>query len=208
MKTLLLTSSGMQIKNEILKILPKPANQLKLAHVITASKPEADTTYRDRDTKLLREVGFQAVEIDIEGRSEKELREILHDFDILYVQGGNTFYLLKAVKESGFGAVIKEFINQGKIYIGVSAGSIIMGPTIETANWKGIDKNDVGLEDLTAMNIIPFAIFPHYDSGYEELVKQEAPRAKNPARLLTDDQAFLVQDDKITLLGKGEEIRL
>ena len=37
MKTILLTSAGMDIKDEILKILPKPANQVKIAHIITAS---------------------------------------------------------------------------------------------------------------------------------------------------------------------------
>jgi hypothetical protein len=42
MKTILLTSAGMNVKEQILKILPKPANQIKLAHIITASKAEED----------------------------------------------------------------------------------------------------------------------------------------------------------------------
>ena len=208
MKTLLLTSAGMQVKDEILKILPKPAGQIKLAHIITASKVEKDTSYVEEDNKGLREVGFQIEDIDIEGKNESELREILEGFDVIYVQGGNTFYLLKWMRESGFDVIVKELIDRGVLYIGVSAGSIIMGPTIEVAGWKDFDRNDVGLQDLTAFNLVPFNIFVHYSSEYEELVREEVPKSRYPVRILTNDQAFLVQDDKATLVGRGEEIKI
>jgi len=42
MKTLLLTSQGLQVEDEILKILPKSPSKLKLVHITTASKDEKD----------------------------------------------------------------------------------------------------------------------------------------------------------------------
>lgn len=209
MKTLLLTSAGMQVKDEILKILPKPANQIKLAHIITASKAEEDTSYVEKDTRLMEEVGFRVTEIDLAGKAESGLRELLKNFDVIYIQGGNTFYLLKAVKESGFDRVLKELLEKGLLCIGVSAGSIIMGPTIEVATWKGIDdRNKGGMTDFTALHLVPFNIFVHYTEEYEELVKKEARESVYPVRILTNDQAFLVQDDKVKLVGKGDEVKL
>lgn len=209
MRTLLLTSAGMQVKDEILKLLPKPANQIKLAHIITASKAEENTQYVKKDSKAMMELGFQVAEVDIEGKAEKELRELLKDFDIVYVQGGNTFYLLKTIRESGFESVLRELIEQGKIYIGVSAGSIIMGPTIEVATWKGVDdRNKVKMTDFTALRFVSFNIFVHYAEEQEELVRSEVKKSPYSTRILTDDQAFLIQDDKVTFVGKGEEIRI
>lgn len=209
MKTLLLTSAGMQVKDGILKVLPKPPSQIKLAHIITASKAEEDIEYVEKDAKLMEEVGFRVTEVDLVGKTENELRELLKDFDVIYVQGGNTFYLLKAVKESGFDKVLNELLEKGVIYIGISAGSIIMGPTIEVATWKGVDdRNKVGLTDFTALNFVPFNIFVHYTEENRELIKQESQKFHYPVRILTDDQAFLVKDNEITLVGHGKEIKL
>ncbi len=208
MKTLLLTSAGMEVKEEILKILPKSPNQIKLAHIITASKPERNIDYLEKDRQKMIGLGFQVEDIDIEGKNEKEVRDLLKDKDVIYVQGGNTFYLLKHIRESGFDKVIRELINKGVIYIGVSAGSILAGPTIETSGWKNLDRNIVGITDLTALNFVPFLIFVHYEPKYRALLEKESPRSKYPVRILTDKQAFLVRNGKITLVGQDEEIKI
>ena len=209
MKTLLLTSAGMQVKDEILKILPKPTSQIKLAHIITASKVQKDTSYVDKDVESMRGLGLSVANVDLEGKKEKDLRDILQPFDVIYVQGGNTFYLLKWVKESGFDAVLEELIGRGKIYIGVSAGSIIAGSDIEIAGWKGLDPdpNEVGLEDFSGLSCVPFCIFPHYKPEHASFLKEEIAKYSYPVRILNDKQAFLVRDSEVALVGGGEEIR-
>jgi len=208
MKTLLLTSAGMNVKEEILKILPKPANKIKLAHIITASKVEKDTSYLEKDKQKMIDVGFQVEDIDIEGKNEGELRKLLSDKDIIYVQGGNTFYLLKFVKESGFDKIVKELVENGIIYIGVSAGSYIACPTIEMAIWKHQDKNRVGLTDLTALNLVPFLLFVHFEPKYTAVLKEAIANSKYPVRILTDEQVILVKDKETKLVGKGEEVKI
>jgi len=209
MKTLLLTSTGARFdSSEIQKILPKPPGELKLGHVMTASKPEPNKTYVTEHIKQLKVLGLSVEDIDIEGKTLEELREFFKDKDIIYVQGGNTFYLLKAVKESGFDKLVPELLDEGKIYIGISAGSMICGPTIETAGWKNVDANVVGLKDLTALGLVPFIIFVHYRPEHRETILESAPRSKYPLKILTDDQAILVQDGKYQLVGKGPEITL
>ena len=198
----------MDVKEEILKILPKPANQIKLAHIITASKAEENTSYVDEDRAEMQALGFQVEDIDIEGKNENELRKLFKDKDIICMQGGNTFYLLKCIRESGFDKIVKELIEKGVIYIGVSAGSYVACPTIEMANWKHSDKNIVNLADLTGLNLVPFLLSAHYNPKYKEILQEEITKSKYPVKILTDDQAILIQDDKIKLVGKGEEIIL
>jgi dipeptidase E len=208
MKTLLLTSAGMRVKDEILKLLPKSPEDTRVAHIITASKAEEDTSYLLDDVKIMEDVGLQVTNMDIEGKSEDELRALLEDMDVIYVQGGNSYYLLKYVRESGFDRVVKDLIDEGKLYVGVSAGSIIAGPTIETAGWKEDDRNTVGLENLAGLNLVPFLVYVHYDEMWEDVVHDESVNSEYPVRILTDGQAFLVQGDEVTLVGEGEEVQI
>lgn len=208
MKTLLLTSAGMQVKEEIIKILPKSANQIKVAHIITASKPELDLSYVKNDRKNMQKLGFKVKDIDIESKTKLQLENILSDFDIIYVQGGNTFYLLKAVRESGFDQILNDLLEKGIIYIGVSAGSVLMGASIETSGWKNADKNEVGIKDLTGLNMVPFSLFVHYKKDWDEAIKKGKEKLKTPLRILRDSQAFLVKDNQVELVGESPEVRL
>ncbi len=210
MQTLLLTSSGKFITSQRgLNIFSKPLNRMKMAYISTASKGVDDKSYLEEHKARMKELNFDFKEIDIEGKNEQELREVLAGKEAIYVEGGNTFYLLKAVKESGFGKVIKDLISRGIIYIGSSAGSYIVCPTIEMAAWKHQDRFDrYGLKDLTALNLVPFLITAHYEPEYKEVIKRGIDNTKYPVKILTDQQAILVQDDQVKLVGEGEEIKL
>lgn len=210
MQTLLLTSAGMDIKEEILKILPRPANQISVSYITTASKVEPDKSYVEKDRHLMEEAGFTIEEIDIEGKNQKQLFTLFKNTNLIFVQGGNTFHLLNAVIKSGFDKVVKSLIKKGVIYVGVSSGSLICGPTIETASWKGTcpDKNVAKIKDLKGMNLIPFNLFVHYEPRWRKPLVAEALKSKYKTRILTDKQAFLVQGNDIKLVGAEPEIVL
>ncbi len=61
--------------------------------------------------------------------------------DAVYVTGGSTGYLLKRVKETGFDKILKKMVYAGKVYVGVSAGSLIAAPNIGNP----YDKETAGL---------------------------------------------------------------
>lgn len=203
---LLLTSSGMTgSKEDIMAILPKPADDIRVAHIITASKPKENTSYVDKDRELMRQAGFNVDEVDIEGKNQAQLLNLLKNVDIIYVQGGNTFYLLKHIRLSGFDKVLKKLLKKGVIYVGVSAGSIVAGKNIKTAGWYG-DKNAVNLISLSALNLIPYNIFVHYKPEFAELIKSKSKKEKNNLKVLTDGEALFVFGKKITLVGNGSAI--
>jgi len=95
-KKILLTSGGMDIRDEIIKILPKPIKGLRVAQIITAGVPKykGEPPYAQNDKKILELLGMVVTNIDIKGKNQKELANIFRNQDIIYVQGGNSFYLL------------------------------------------------------------------------------------------------------------------
>jgi dipeptidase E len=212
MGTVILSSSGFrtpQLQKYLLELLPKPPQQLRVVHIITASKVSPDKSFVDRERVVLRDLGFQVEEVDIEGRSSGDLTKILVGRDIVYIQGGNTFYLLKHVRESGFDIVIKDLIKKGVIYIGVSAGSYIACPTIEMATWKSSSDDHFGVANLTGMSLVPFLVCVHYNrEKYREGLQEGIKMSKYPVRILTDEQALLIADGKVKLIGTGEEIKI
>jgi len=195
------------IQKEILRLLPKQPSELKLAHVITASRMEANADYVERDRKALQEVGFRVTDIALEDLTPDTAFGELNKFDIIYVQGGNTFYLLKQARACNFEQAVRRFLEDpNKWYIGVSAGSYIACPTIEMGSWKR-DKDQHGLDDLTGMNLVSFLLSVHYNrEEYREILAERIPTANHPVRILTDDQAFLVKDGNVTLIGEGPEV--
>lgn len=200
---LLLTSAGTNIKEEILKILPKPPSKLKLAHIITASTPEQNKEYVIKDKQRMIDMGFAVEDIDIEDKNEEKLRMLLQDKDIICVRGGNTFYLLKQARLSGFDKVVKELVNQNKIYIGISAGSYIACPTIEQATWKHKVSGDFGVTDYNALHFVPFLITAHFKEEYRVLVEKGVKTTQYPVVALCDTQAVLVEDGKWKIVGEG-----
>lgn len=208
MKTLLLSSTG-SITIELLpSIIDKPIKEIKLAWITTASKGVDDLSYLERHKQRMTELGYNFEEIDIEGKEADELKRILENKDVIHVEGGNTFYLLKAVRESGFDNVVKELIEKGVVYVGSSAGSYVACPTIEMATWKKPVKEQYGVVDFTALNLVDFLVFCHYSPEHKEFLEQEIKNAKYPVRILTDEQALLIKDGEVELKGRGEEIKI
>ncbi len=60
-------------------------------------------------------------------------------------------------------------IRRKRFYLVVSAGSIIVGPDIEVASLG--DPNDVNLDDLTGLKLVPYIITPHYNKKEESDVE-------------------------------------
>jgi dipeptidase E len=209
MKNILLLSSTKFLINNPQLMFEKPLKDMRMAYITTAAKGVDDLEYMDRAKEIFKTNEYNYEELDLDGKNEQWLRDYFKNFDVIYVQGGNTFYLLKAMRESGFDKVIKELLPQGLIYIGASAGAYIACPTIEMAGYRHQDKYDhYGVTDLTGLNLVPFLITVHYSPEYAEIVKERVGQSKYPVRTLTDNQAILIQDSKEQLIGDPVEVKL
>lgn len=205
---LLLTSNGLQgkIKEVFPTLLTKNPSECSAAFITTAAFDGADgdpEIWLDKYRQQLRDQGITNIEdIDLREYSQEKLEKVIESKDIIYVNGGNTFLLLDGVRKSGFKSVVKKFLDEGKLYIGVSAGSIICTPSIENASWEPEpDENIVGMTYFTGMSLVDFLIAPHVEDIYLEMIQKSAEKVSYPTTLLTDEQAVLVQDGKTEVIG-------
>ncbi|HJN05132.1 MAG TPA: Type 1 glutamine amidotransferase-like domain-containing protein, partial [Bacteroidales bacterium] len=96
MQTIILASSGEFIAStNIDNFLPKPLSESRILYITTASKKVNDNSYVEKTRQKINALSFSYTELDIVGKAEEELKKALSLCDIVYVEGGNTFYLLK-----------------------------------------------------------------------------------------------------------------
>lgn len=197
--TILLTSTGLSSKNVYDKFVEiKNSKNLKNAVMITtASTDKENNQYNQMGLSQLRSAGIEVVDFyDFENDEPRDLSS----YDIIYVCGGNTFKLMKFAKEANFNKDIKSLLERGGLYIGVSAGSLIVGPSIQIANEVHPDKNEDGLIDFNGFNIVDLIIFPHYSPDIEEEIKSFEEKNNVKVERVDNSQAILIEDGKKTLV--------
>ena len=101
--------------------------------------------------------------------------------------------------------MIKSFVKKGGVYLGLSAGSYVAGPTIETAAWKHADRNKVGLKNLTGLNLVPFLITAHFEENLRPAIEKCAKSTKREVIVLTDEQAVLINGKSMKIIGRGKK---
>lgn len=109
-----------------------------------------------------------------EQKVSERFREIGHDIESIHrlsnpseavrnaaaiaVGGGNTWKLLKTIRDNNLIEAVREKVLGGTPYIGWSAGSNVACPTIRTTNDMPVTEPD----SFESFNLVPFQINPHY----------------------------------------------
>jgi dipeptidase E len=125
--------------------------------------------------------------------------------DMIYLSGGNTFHFLKAIRLNGFDKMLKTYAKRGGVIAGLSAGAILLTPSIATASYPEFDCDDnwVGLKDLKALGLAPFEFFPHFTAAREynaELLLQ-SKKIKWPIYGAFDGSGIIIEDRKLIFIG-------
>lgn len=198
---LLLTSAGLtneSVKNFFISQFDRLDN--KTACVVTSGRNSEEQSYIDGSIKELENLGIKVIEFNI-AKHESFVNFPL--YDIYYVCGGNTFFILDRMRKTGVDRILVDAVKKGKFYLGVSAGSIIPGPDIEVASLG--DPNDENLEDLTGLKLVPYIITPHYNQKEEGDVEAfKRKRAGEPVIAITDDQAVFVEDGDYKIISDNK----
>ncbi|GAF23985.1 Type 1 glutamine amidotransferase-like domain-containing protein [Shouchella hunanensis] len=166
----------------------------------TASTTEAITHYVDSAIAAFNDLGITIEMLDLSKCATSEIEEKLSKNDYIYVSGGNTFYLLQELRKTGSDKLIIDQIKKGKLYIGESAGSIIMAPDIEYVAFMDDKTKASDLTRFTGLNLIRQYPIPHSGNKYfNEAVKKiiECHESKLDLLPFTDDQALLISNDDL-----------
>ncbi len=203
-----LTSTFARVSSELKELIPEPFGSLTVAFIPTAADTHDNKSFVDADRSKLEEMGFNIIDVPLAQLDVAQLTQILDGVDIIFVAGGNTFYLLQEARKSGFVDVVPKLVEKGIVYIGSSAGSYLACPTIEVAHWKHQDRNIVNLTDLTALSLVPFLMSVHYKPEFEMSLREAMRKTSLPLKILTDEQALIIQDNNIKLVGIGSQVKL
>ncbi|HAG52578.1 MAG TPA: hypothetical protein DCL21_02210 [Alphaproteobacteria bacterium] len=139
---------------------------------------------------------YKIVDLSLAELSKTEIIEKLNKADALFISGGNTFYLLKEIQRKNLKPIIQEKVNNGMLYIGTSAGTVIAGNDIAHIAPMVSPKLAPELKDTKGLELFNDYIVPHADNQKYKDMAQEIANSLPSAILLDDDQALLVEIDK------------
>ena len=165
-------------------------------YVPTAAKPMADKSFAEGNRNALESLGYRVVELDIEGIDESKL-SVLASVDAVFVEGGSPFFLLQAMRESGFDQAVTEAVHRGLAYVGMSAGAVVAGPDLEPLAATSNTALGPRLRSTKALGLVDAVVFPHHNSPDRAAQFVEA-RTRYGSRFelvpLADTEAMIVDE--------------
>lgn len=164
MKKLFLSSYFTKVAQLLPGFLGEDCTGKTVAFIPTASNVEKITFYIGSDKKAMQKLGLIIDELDIAKEPKEVIERKLTECDYIFVDGGNTFYLLQEMKRSGSDKLIVKQIESGKPYIGASAGSMILSQDITYVQPMDNPKQAPDLDGFKALGAIDFYPLPHVNN--------------------------------------------
>jgi len=223
----LLTSSGItnnSIQKGLIDLLGKPISESSAIFAPTAiyAYPEG-TKAAWQGIKKLGELGWKEFGV-LELTALPDLsRQIwisqVEETDAIIIGGGNKFYLSFWMEKSGLFDLLPQLLNQGKVYVGASAGSMMLTPSLnfdrDRLQKTGIYHDDEFNEEMPStigsaktLGLVDFVIRPHLGADYFpqaslENVEKWAAKVDIPLYALDDQSALKVVDGNVEVISKG-----
>ena len=181
MKKILLTSGGFDNKNvakKFLELVNKPVNEIKVLFITTAAvEPDAVMILPACIEDLTNVCEIPLDNLTIYDMHKLMSKEEILKYDAIYMCGGKTEYLVERIDEVGFKELLDYYIENGGVYIGVSAGS-----TCGCGRFK------------TGLNFLANELEVHCEKGSENGVI-----TNNDKIYLTNNQAIFINDNSMTI---------
>lgn len=135
--------------------------------------------------QCLIERSFAVTLCDLETDTPDKMRMKMKGAKVIVGAGGNSFYLLYHMRQSGFDQLLPQLLDDGLIYVGSSAGSCVCSPDISYVKDEDDPSLAPELKDYAALHLVDFEIYPHR-------TRELPPTPK--AIFLRDNQAIVVND--------------
>lgn len=182
----------------------KPLTEIKLGLIFNSKdyKPAEERKAKlDEHFAYYQNLGIQIEEIDLREYSESaDILKKFKEFDVLWLNGGNSFYLRLILAESGADKVLSEAIESGVVYGGDSAGALVAGPTLKHFE-AADDASVVSRVIYDGLGFTDTVILPHWGSeeyghileGIEQKLQKDAYKTLR----LTDDEFVMIENGQI-----------
>lgn len=214
---LLLTSAGVKnasIHDALLGLLGRPVSDCTALCIPTAmyGHPQAGPGIEawrfvaGRSDTPMTELGWKSVGLleltALPTIDEEHWVPLVRDADVLLVSGGDALYLNHWMRESGFADLLPSLTET--VYVGMSAGSMVMTPRIGQYFVEWTPPSD----DDATLGVVDFSIFPHLGHpmlpyNTMEAAERWAAGLGGPAYAIDDDTALVVTDGMVDVVSEG-----
>lgn len=169
--------------------------------------------YLTKEIEKFNYIGYQAEELDLRDyfKDSSGLDSKLKQYDMVWVMGGNSFVLRRAMAQSGADIIIPQLVTENElVYAGFSAGSVVATPTlhgIELVDDPKVVPDGYSDEIIwNGLGLVDFSIAPHYRSDHpesEDIEKcVEYFKTNNmPYKSLRDGEVIVVNGNTDNLLA-------
>ena len=213
MRKLFLSSSFKEVEKLFVQFINEQFGGLKniegkkVEIIPTASLIEGTENHIEETIKIYEKMGLRVSILELTEYVEDVLKQRIKNTDFLHVSGGNTFFLLQEIKRKKLMDLIVDRINEGMLYIGESAGTLITCPDVFYAD--DVDNKSLApeLEDTKGMNIITFYPLPHYkDEPFTETVEKTLIKYDCKLKLFpfSNNEAITVDGEEMEIVTLHE----
>jgi len=204
MMKLYLCSLRPKVKTDLLKLI-----DYKTAPSVTIVANAWDVDLKKRGPEELnncinnfKSFGFTTKVLDLKNANQQSIADQLSNQDLVWVMGGNTFYLNYLMQKSDFKTAVKPLLKTTLAYGGESAGAVVIGKTLHGIEY--LDDPKLSPELLwDGLKLIDFSIIPHWDTEkyaeYLQRVKTEMEKY-SLATTLKNNQAFIVDGEELEVI--------
>lgn len=201
---LLLTSKGIvntKIEQVFINSVTKPLGELSVCIIPTAAKALKSDHPRILQAKdIFLKLGIQKIDsLDV----EVEDAETLKNYDVIYLGGGDPVHLLAHLKRSGAETVFKELTETDAVIVGVSAGSLVLGPHLHIVKWFTPDLIRQQDSDLNGFRLFDFPIMPHADREDVFPSHQSISDRLGDYQQKHEEFVYPIHDDDVLLIENG-----
>ena len=173
----------------------------------TAGNVEEYRDYIDEAKVVFEDLGFAVEVLDLAQTDQETAQAKIFQTKLLYIAGGNSFYLLQELKKKHLLSLIREQIADGMVYVGESAGAIITAEDIDYSKLMD-DKGVAGeLSDTAALNEVDFYVLPHVgEEPFVESAQAILDTYEDKLNLLplSNRQAVLVEGEEMKVLEENK----
>ncbi len=204
MKKMFLASSFKDVASLLVDFAEEDLKGKTITFIPTASIPEKVKFYVGAGKKALEKLGLAIDELEISIATPGEITDKLQQNHYIYISGGNTFFLLQELRRTKADKLIMDQIHSGKLYIGESAGSMIMAPDITYASSMDDHTKARDLHDFSALNMTKVYPLPHHTNfPFKKTVEKIISKYGSELDLypISNAQVLLIKGEKVSVQG-------
>lgn len=197
-------SDNDELNLESIRLASLPASKIKLTYVPSCSM-DGLSDYRDF-VRCFKKMGVKKMAYLPLDKKKFEGHSFLESSNIIFFSGGNTYYFLKHLRQAKVKKSLDTFLENGGVLMGLSAGAILLTPSIVTAGFPSFDcdENEDNIKNLTSLGLTNFYFFPHFKNSqrYRDELVSQSKRLDLPLVACPDESGVVIENNKKLFINR------